>query len=132
MRRSTGPALALLAALAGPAAAQQVRPDQIEKAVTAPAGQETVLTVLANVNTACNGLPVPEVHLARPPRQGTLILRVAGVKVRPDAARCAGRELPALSVLYRPAEAPRTEADTVCLDVVAGGSRQAQTYTIRP
>src|SRR4028118_1791942 len=87
-------------AMASPGQAQSPPPG--EAVLQVPNGQEVRLLVLNNTAGECSGLPVPEVRIQEPPRNGVVIVRFGQTRFTEAAPRCAGREVAGLAVYYLP------------------------------
>ncbi len=128
---STGSAravwVAALSIVAFPAAAAETTDGG--KTVQLKSGEEVRIGVFTNLNTACTGLPAPQIALTTTPKLGTLIIRLGLLRVPPTAPNCAGKDVPAMSVFFK-ANADTQGADAVALEMSMGQQKQAQSYQI--
>lgn len=92
-------------------------------------GQEAQLGVFANLNPSCTGMPAPQVAFPTAPTHGMIVVRMGLLKVPETAANCAGKPVPAMSVVYK-AEADGGSKDTVRLELTMGPQTQKHGYQI--
>lgn len=127
MRNAKRLSMVSIATLAALPVAAQTAPNGGEKQIRAKPQQEVELSVFANINPDCTGLPAPQIGVAAAPTRGMLIVRLGVIRVPDTSPQCAGRRVPALSVVYR---AESEGSDTVRLQMVAGQAKQSQSYSI--
>lgn len=120
-------AAAALACVSLPAWAQDATSG--DRKVEVKGGQEAQLGVFANLNPSCTGMPAPQVAFPTTPVHGTIIVRMGLLKVPESAANCAGKPVPAMSVVYK-AKVDTEANDTVRLELMMGQQSQNHGYQI--